>query len=431
MRKGSDNIWAMGLYWVPFIAGLGSACLYAVFLATGWGRPDAGLTVTLAIGLIIGLLAVVLAIFAASDVRALKEARAHEKSLEERLAAAHSQTKQLSSHLEVLTAMREVTRILSDAVDLKQIAKSVFDVLEPLLGTRQIALVLKDDDDRLALKALRQSGQTQYDDELKNHDLDLTQVAVALDEQTLLKSVDGETGTFCVPLVADQNAVGVMRFQIPLEGSDEEKQGQIKEFEVVLTDIAKHLALVVKTPSLHDRAIMDSLTGLFTRRHFDIRIDDMFRLARRYATPFSLVLLDIDHFKEINDSHGHRAGDAALRETATLITTGIRDCDSAFRYGGEEFAVLLPETAGKEARLIAERLRKSIRANKITIGETAKVSLTISLGVAEYHPGLANQGELIALADHALYRAKQAGRDKTIVAAGAPGKSKTSRRSAK
>jgi len=206
-----------------------------------------------------------------------------------------------------------------------------------------------------------------------------------------------------------------MRFEIQLEGSHDEKEAKIDEFEVVLTDIAKHLALVVKTPSLHDRAIIDSLTGLFSRRHFDIRIDDMFRLARRYASPFSVILLDIDHFKEVNDTHGHRTGDAVLRETATLVTAGIRDCDSAFRYGGEEFAVLLPETTAEQATSIAERLRSGVQANTVPTGEPPeKVSVTISLGIAEYSPELANYGELIALADHALYQAKQEGRNRTV-----------------
>jgi len=246
-------------------------------------------------------------------------------------------------------------------------------------------------------------------------EVELGDAAEALEHQTLVKAIDGSTCTFCVPLVADQNAIGVMRFEIQVEGSHDEKEAKIDEFEVVLTDIAKHLALVVKTPRLHDRAIIDSLTGLFARRHFDIRIDDMFRLARRYASPFSLILLDIDYFKAVNDTHGHRAGDAVLRETAALVTAGIRDCDSAFRYGGEEFAVLLPETTAEQAALIAERLRKEIEANRVQTTEVPqKLSVTISLGIAEYSPELANHGELIALADQALYRAKQEGRNRTV-----------------
>ncbi|MFO7897555.1 MAG: GGDEF domain-containing protein [Planctomycetota bacterium] len=413
--KNENSVWSMGLYWIPFVAGLASACTYLYFLVARGRQFDIGLIITLCTGIVIGLLAVTQAIFAAADARALTEARRNEKALQQRLAEARDHSKQLSSHLEVLTAMREVTHILSDAVDLNQIAERVFDVLQPLLGTREIALLLRNDEDRLEPKVLRRGDQTLHENDIEPGAVDLDEAARALEERALVKAVDGQIGTFHVPLVADQNAVGVMQFEIPLDGSPDEKAAKIDEFESVLANIAKHLALVVKTPSLHDRAIIDGLTGLFTRRHFDIRITDMFRLGRRYATPFSLLLLDIDHFKDVNDTHGHRVGDVVLRQTALLITTGIRDCDSAFRYGGEEFAVLLPETTGQAARNIAERLRTAIDQNKVQT-DGAEVSVTVSVGVGEYSPELANHGELIALADRALYTAKQSGRNRTVLA---------------
>ena len=403
MKKGR-SVLALGLYWVPFVVGLGSACTYVFFLATRSGELDTGLVVTLVLGAAIGLLAVAQAIFAASDARALAESRQREKELQDRLATAHHQSQELSSHLEVLTAMREVTRILSDTVDLKQIAKGVFDVLKPLLGAEEIALILPDEQGRLVARAARRGDQTLYDADLTEDDAGGAEAEQALEHQTLVKVVDGSSACFCVPLVADGSPVGVMRFDIPMEGPHEEKEATIDEFEAVLSDIAKHLGLVVKTPTLHDRAIIDGLTGLFTRRHFDIRLDDMFRLARRYGTPFSLILMDIDRFKQVNDSYGHRAGDAALRDIAAAVTGGIRDCDSAFRYGGEEFAVLLPETPLGQTRHIAERLRKLVR-NRSVETDAGAITATLSLGAAEYSPDLANHGELLALADRALYRA--------------------------
>jgi diguanylate cyclase (GGDEF)-like protein len=416
-RKTSDSILALGLYWVPFAFGLASACVYISYMYMKWSEIDPATRVVSLLGIIIGLLAVAQAVFAAGDTRALARSRANEQTLQEHLDRARTQTRKLNSHLEVLTAMREMTRILSDAVEFKQIAQSVFEVLEPLLDAREIALILKEGDDgELAVKALRRESRTVYEDQLSGDEVDLDLPRQALRQQILVKSISDGKAVFCVPLVADQIAVGVMRFAMDIEGSDAEREQQLEDFEIILVDIAKHLALVVKTPTLHDRAIIDSLTGLFTRRHFDIRIDDMFRLARRYATPFSLILIDLDRFKEVNDKHGHRAGDTVLRETAALVTGGIRDCDSAFRYGGEEFAVLLPETAVKHAEMIAERLRKAVRANEVQLEQGPVVAVTVSLGVAEYHPGLASQGELVALADRALYRAKQGGRDRTATA---------------
>ena len=411
--KESRSRWQLGLYWIPFGAGLLTACIYVFFLLYRSGKFGNEALFTLILGIAIGLLAVAQAIFAASDSHALAEARRNARALEEQLANAHDQGKQLNSHVEVLTAMREVTRILSDTVDLKEISRSVFDVLVPLLGAEEIALFLKEDDGKLSLKALRRDDDTLYAEDVAGDEIDLDDAEQALEYQTLVKAIDGSSGTFCVPLVADQNSVGVMRFEIPLEGSHEEKERKTDEFEIILSDIAKHLALVVKTPSLHDRAIIDSLTGLFTRRHFDIRIDDMFRLARRYGTPFSLILLDIDHFKQVNDTHGHRAGDRVLSEAAEVITCVIRECDSAFRYGGEEFAVLLPETNSEHAYSIAERIRKAVKSHRAEV-EDSQVSVTVSLGVAEYYPDLASHGELIAIVDKALYAAKQGGRDQTV-----------------
>ncbi len=412
--KRFDNLWAMGLYWIPFVFGLGIACTYLFLLSQRWPDVDATMAVTSALGIIVGLIAVAIALTAARDARALTRVRRNEVQLEQNLADAQAHMQKLYSHLGVMKAMREVTRILSDAVDFKLIAENVFAVLEPLLGTREIALVLRDEDNTLTLKALRRDGRTVHEAELTGSEVDMAEAAAALEHETLIKEVDGSTAGFLVPLIADQAAVGVMRFEVELEGSHDERELRIDEFESVLSDIAKHLALVVKTPRLHDRAVIDGLTGLFTRRHFDIRMDDMFRLARRYGTPFSLILVDIDHFKEVNDTHGHGVGDAVLRETAGLVTGGIRDCDSAFRYGGEEFAVLLPETPVEHASVIAERLRKAIREHTVQTEQAAGLTVTASMGVAEYGPTLANYGELVGLADKALYAAKRAGRDRTV-----------------
>ncbi len=413
--KNDSKSWSMGLYWIPFVVGLATACTYLYFLAARGQEFDIGLVIILSAGVVIGLLAVTQAIFAAADARALIEARQNADELEKRLAEARGHSRQLSAHFEVLSAMREVTHILSDAVDLDQIAERVFDVLQPLLEATEIVLFIHTDQGDLEPRVVRRERETLFSDEFDGAVIDLDQANEALERQTLVKTVEGETSRFCVPLIADQKPVGVMRFDIPLDGSPDEKAARLDEFEAVLANIAKHLALVVKTPNLHDRATIDGLTGLFTRRHFDIRIADMFRLGRRYATPFSLLLIDLDHFKEVNDQYGHRVGDVVLAETALLVTNGIRDCDSAFRYGGEEFAVLLPETTAKEAWNIAERLRKNIKENEVTAdGHT--VGVTICTGIAEYSPELANYGELVARADQALYNAKQSGRDRTVLA---------------
>lgn len=409
-----ETRWSLGVYWIPFILGSLSACLF-IYTLSKLPRNASGFWLMLiSLGVAAGVAAVLTALSAATANLRAAESKRDEKMMEEKLGEEKKRNEGLLSRLEVLNAMSEVTGVISDAVDLKQIVPKVFKILEPLVKCEQMALVMTEEDGSLSLKAAHRGGETLFDEALEKIEVRTTDISEAIDRQAVVKTVEDATGIFSIPLVADQNTVGVMQFVVPLGPVQAQKERQLRELEKMLTDITKHLALVVKTPRLHGRAIIDSLTGLFTRRHFDIRLDDMFRLARRYQSPFSMILIDIDNFKLINDTYGHTVGDMVLRETASLFVQNIRDCDSAFRYGGEEFALLLPQTSARQAAVIAERLCKLVRENRIT-SDTREIGITISAGIAEYTPELANQGQVIALADHALYSAKKAGRDRYVI----------------
>jgi len=133
--------------------------------------------------------------------------------------------------------------------------------------------------------------------------------------------------------------------------------------------------------------------------------------ARRYDKPLALVIADIDHFKKVNDQYGHLAGDMALAGVAQLISQNVRKYDVACRYGGEEIAVLMPETDLRRARLLAERIRKAV-ANRSFGGRGRPFSLTLSCGAAAFDPAMEAPEDLVALADKGLYRAKQTGRNR-------------------
>jgi diguanylate cyclase (GGDEF)-like protein len=162
-------------------------------------------------------------------------------------------------------------------------------------------------------------------------------------------------------------------------------------------------------------ALHDGLTGLLNRRALHEHAEAELSRAARSATPFSLILLDVDHFKSINDQYGHAAGDAALRLVANTLTQQVRAYDAVGRWGGEEFLILLPNTALAEARAAAERIREAIEAARLPLVEGGGVRLTASLGVAMLadHQSL---HELTQQADAALYRAKQAGRNQVRLA---------------
>jgi diguanylate cyclase (GGDEF)-like protein len=167
---------------------------------------------------------------------------------------------------------------------------------------------------------------------------------------------------------------------------------------------------------LEEQSITDALTGLKNRRFFDERLLEEFKRAQRYGDTLSLIMIDLDHFKDVNDAHGHQAGDVVLREAATLIRASIRDPDICARYGGEEFAVILPKTHMTGALAVAERIWKELGAKEYAIPSSGappkRVHVTASIGIAFYPSKDIASGELLLrFADQALYNAKRGGRN--------------------
>ncbi len=168
--------------------------------------------------------------------------------------------------------------------------------------------------------------------------------------------------------------------------------------------------------AMRDLSVRDELTGLYNRRYFQERFRAEWDHATRHGMPLSLLLVDIDHFKRLNDGTDHLTGDEALRRVARTLARNTRGIDTVARYGGEEFVVLLPRTDGRGARVVAEKLRRVVLETPFP-GEHAVPGgkLTISVGGAAYPGAARSPEELLARADHALYRAKQAGRNRTCL----------------
>jgi len=166
---------------------------------------------------------------------------------------------------------------------------------------------------------------------------------------------------------------------------------------------------------LEHLSITDGLTGLFNSRHFFHRLRVELARSERYSHNVSLMVLDLDHFKVLNDTYGHQEGDHALQCIARTICAGIRRPDSAYRYGGEEFTVVLPETEAEAAILVAERLLDEIRATVICSGEHHEARVTASMGVAQWN-GSEDMRNLLRRADMAMYTAKKNGRNRVVPA---------------
>jgi two-component system, cell cycle response regulator len=162
-------------------------------------------------------------------------------------------------------------------------------------------------------------------------------------------------------------------------------------------------------------SVRDALTGLFNRRYFMEALDREISRSQRYKTDLVLCLLDIDHFKNINDCYGHNAGDSVLTKIGILLTESIRDNDIACRYGGEEFAILLPHTNIEEASIMSERFREKVAANDFLHGSSS-MRITISIGIAQYQRGGDKSGNsFVEQADRALYQAKEEGRNRSVI----------------
>jgi two-component system cell cycle response regulator len=167
-----------------------------------------------------------------------------------------------------------------------------------------------------------------------------------------------------------------------------------------------------------EMAITDQLTGLHNRRYMGRHLDKLILNAQKSAKPLAFLIMDIDHFKSVNDTHGHDIGDEVLREFANRISANIRGIDLACRYGGEEFVVVMPDTDIDFACTIAERLRKSVESTPIEISRApGRLEVTISVGIAASQGEGDNAEKLLHRADQALYRAKREGRNRVIKAA--------------
>jgi len=166
---------------------------------------------------------------------------------------------------------------------------------------------------------------------------------------------------------------------------------------------------------MYESALRDGLTKAFNKKYFTDRLESEFTFAVRHVSPLTLVLFDIDHFKKVNDTHGHQAGDHVLSEISTLLTAALRAEDVFARYGGEEFAVICRGSDVNQGQIVAERMRKAVETHKFVF-EGTHIPVTISVGVAGLpDASVKDAAELVSLADQSLYKSKHGGRNRVTL----------------
>lgn len=312
-----------------------------------------------------------------------------------------------------VAALYRITSIVQRTVNEHEVLEEILDGITRELNFNNVAIMLLDENtNELRITAFRGqldstisvpvgSGITG----LAAQSRELIYVENVKDDPRYIESGNNCLSEVAVPLIVQDKVVGVLNIDI-----DDGRTLQSYDLDL-LRSLASQVAMTIAhanhVATIELQAITDGLTGLYNYRYFRAILDQEFKRATRYKRPLALIMIDIDYFKQYNDKNGHRAGDDALGIVASIMRSCCRDVDFAVRYGGEEFAILLPETHINEAAVLAERLRQSVANYHFHNEETQpNGTLTISLGVAGYPTDSSSVLELIDHADTALYLAK-------------------------
>ena len=194
--------------------------------------------------------------------------------------------------------------------------------------------------------------------------------------------------------------------------------GEVERMCMLVYDVTDQASSQLSIEGLNEQLLkmsrVDGLTQLYNRRYWQERFQSMYRLAKRRESPITAVMLDIDHFKAVNDNYGHQAGDKVIQALAGVIRREVRETDLAGRYGGEEFAIILCDAAGTDALQVAQRIRRAVEATEVTHdGHT--IHFTVSLGLAELSRRFSSEMQWLDSADQALYEAKENGRNQAVL----------------
>jgi len=324
-----------------------------------------------------------------------------------------------------MTIVNKAYAALPQGLDLDEIAASLLAFLWDLTGYQVGALAAVDHvaGNRLVLNVRESAGEPFVEDfqsrvlhsiqeEVPNYEITEDMRALILDAPLTGKNDAVQSYVF-LPLVMEGVFLGGIAVA---HARPDVFSGQTQD---ALDAVAAHATIILDNAILHRRvkmaSITDGLTALFTHGYFQQVLDEEFLRARRYHTQFSVILVDLDDFKQFNDNFGHLAGDKILKEAGQCLRAVVRDADVVCRYGGDEFAVLLPETPMAGAMITAQRICRIFHDHRIVVNESP-IQVTVSVGVAAYPESGQTKVKLFQNADSALYNAKQQGKNRVGIA---------------
>lgn len=325
----------------------------------------------------------------------------------------------LAARLRELSLLFDITRSLNSTLELDELLGRLTEMVATTLGFDGFAVLLVDSEQRqLHLRAAHgvlPRGQ-HVGDRIAVEESGACGEAWTNGELVLQRCapVGSRNGSvLAVPMEHKGQVVGVLQFTRQIV--DGFTNDEIK----LVGSIAGQAALAIANARLYEQTlaltITDPLTGVYNRRHLFRHLEMELRRAERYLDPVTVAMLDIDHFKQLNDHWGHAAGDTVLQQVARVLTRHVRRVDTVARFGGEEFCIVLPRLAREDSLEVAEKLRLAIEAMELQVGPRRIGNLTISVGVATYPRDGTEAVGLINAADAALYASKRGGRNRSTV----------------
>jgi diguanylate cyclase (GGDEF)-like protein len=314
------------------------------------------------------------------------------------LADAAIHAAQLEAEVGYLTQIHE----LMSMVEAKEVSERITRTVLNILGFARGTLFLHDP--RLERYVVSFSNDTNYHETgefLPGIPPDLLQRALSSGRFIAL---DQSAGMIVMPLQFEQDLIGVIK--VPIGPNDELDQETTTSVSRYLTAVLGVLGNIYQLTRSRDLAMRDDLTKAFNRRFFESYLDEEIERARRYGSVFSIIFLDLDDLKMVNNFYGHLTGSRTLQEVAKRILGAVRGIDKVVRFGGDEFCIILPQTDSDQAMLVANRVKKSMTASAFRLEPNVEISITASFGIATYPMHGITKDALIRQADAAMYRVK-------------------------
>lgn len=332
---------------------------------------------------------------------------------------------QLERRNQEMTSMIEIGKVLTSTVGVREVTTAIMQQIESLLKPTAWSLLLTD----------QVTGELVFEIAISPIAEQLSQIRlkagegiagwVAMHGEPLLipdvacddrfsakfdKDFSFVTRSIiCVPMKIKDRVIGVIELinsldDLQFDSADMTLLSTIADFSAIALDNARNY------DRINELVITDDVTGLYNSRHFTFLIDEELERSGRYKQEFSLIFLDLDHLKRINDLHGHLVGSRMLKELGLMIAAHIRKSDRAARYGGDEFVIIVPQTPKEQAAAMAVNLLERMRNSDLYSDDGVLIRLSASFGVASYPEDAQTRKELIAAADSAMYEAKNSGR---------------------